>query len=330
MANLNDKVVVCGAGGFIGGHLVGDLISKGHKNIRAVDIKPFGEWYQRFPEAENLQLDLQLKDACYKSLEDAKVVYNLAADMGGMGFIENNRCLCMLSVLINTHLCMAAKDCGVDRYFYASSACVYNADKQRDPNVTALKEEDAYPGQPEDGYGWEKLFSERMCRHFREDFGLKTRVARYHNVYGPNGTYDGGREKAPAAISRKVIDAKLSGKHTIEIWGDGHQTRSFMYITDCLKGTQDLLWSDIIEPINLGSSELVSINQLVDIVEDIAGIKLKRSYNLKAPKGVNGRNSDNTLIKKLMGWEPNTKLRVGMEKTYRWIYDQMVSKRKSA
>jgi nucleoside-diphosphate-sugar epimerase len=330
MANLTDKIVVCGAGGFIGGHLVGDLLSKGHKNIRAVDIKPFGEWYQRFPEAENLQLDLQIKEACYKALNGAKVAYNLAADMGGMGFIENNRCLCMLSVLINTHLCMAAKDCGVDRYFYASSACVYNADKQRDPNVTALKEEDAYPGQPEDGYGWEKLFSERMCRHFREDFGLKTRVARYHNVYGPHGTYDGGREKAPAAISRKVIEAKLSGKHAIEIWGDGQQTRSFMYITDCLKGTQDLLFSDIIEPINLGSNELVSINQLVDIVEDIAGIKLKRSYNLSAPKGVNGRNSDNTLIKKLMGWEPNTKLRVGMEKTYRWIYDQMASKRKSA
>ncbi|MGD0462914.1 MAG: NAD-dependent epimerase/dehydratase family protein [Tepidisphaeraceae bacterium] len=330
MANLNDKVVVCGAGGFIGGHLVGDLLAKGHKNIRAVDIKPFDEWYQRFPQAENLQLDLQIKDACYKSLNGAKIVYDLAADMGGMGFIENNRCLCMLSVLINTHLCMAARDCGVDRYFYASSACVYNADKQRDVNVTALKEEDAYPGQPEDGYGWEKLFSERMCRHFREDFGLTTRVARFHNVYGPHGTYDGGREKAPAAISRKVIDAKLSGKHSIEIWGDGHQTRSFMYITDCLKGMQDLLWSDIIEPINIGSNELVSINQLVDIVEDIAGIKLQRNYNLTAPKGVNGRNSDNTLIKKLMGWEPNTKLRVGMEKTYRWIYDQMAGKRKSA
>src|SRR3984957_15785385 len=325
--NLKDKVVVCGAGGFIGGHLVGDLLAQGHTNIRAVDIKPFNEWYQRFPNVETLQLDLQEKDACYKALKDAKIVYNLAADMGGMGFIENNRALCMLSVLINTHLCMASKDQGVERYFYASSACVYNADKQRDENVTALKEEDAYPAHPEDGYGWEKLFSERMCRHFREDFKLITRVARYHNVYGPHGTYDGGREKAPAAISRKVIEAKLSGKHTIEIWGDGHQTRSFMYISDCLKGTQDLIWSDIIEPINIGSNELVSINQLVDIVEDIAGIKLKRSYNLKAPKGVNGRNSDNTLIKKLMHWEPNTKLRVGMEKTYRWIYDQMASKK---
>jgi GDP-D-mannose 3',5'-epimerase len=327
MRNPKDKVVVCGAGGFIGGHLVGDLLSQGHTDVRAVDIKPFDQWYQKYPNVENLQLDLQEKPACDKSLKGAKIVYNLAADMGGMGFIENNRCLCMLSVLINTHLCMAAKENGVQRYFYASSACVYNADKQRDENVTALKEEDAYPAQPEDGYGWEKLFSERMCRHFREDFGLITRVARYHNVYGPHGTYDGGREKAPAAISRKVIEAKLSGKHEIEIWGDGHQTRSFMYITDCLKGTQDLLWSEITEPINIGSNELVSINQLVDIVEDIAGIKLKRSYNLKAPKGVNGRNSDNTLIKKLMNWEPNTKLRIGMEKTYRWIYDQIASKR---
>jgi nucleoside-diphosphate-sugar epimerase len=246
--------------------------------------------------------------------------------MGGMGFIENNKALCMLSVLINTHLLQSAKEQGVERFFYSSSACVYNADKQRDPNVTALKEEDAYPGQPEDGYGWEKLFSERMCRHFREDFGVVTRMARYHNVYGPFGTWDGGREKAPAAVCRKVIEAKLSGKHTIEIWGDGHQTRSFMYITDCLKGTQAIMHSDITDAINLGSSELVSINQLVDIVEDIAKIKLKRTYNLKAPKGVNGRNSDNTLIQKLLGWEPNVRLRDGMEKTYRWIHDQITSK----
>jgi GDP-D-mannose 3', 5'-epimerase len=326
MADLKDKVVVCGGGGFIGGHLVGDLLRKGHTNIRSVDIKPFDEWYQRFPNVENLQLDLQLKDACHKALEGARVVYNLAADMGGMGFIENNKCLCMMSVLINTHLCQAAKDFHVERFFYASSACVYNADKQRDPNVTALKEEDAYPGQPEDGYGWEKLFSERMCRHYREDYGLQTRVARYHNVYGPHGTYDGGREKAPAAICRKVIEAKKSGRNSIEIWGDGHQTRSFMYISDCLKGTQDILWSEILEPLNLGSNELVSINRLVDLVEDIAGIKLKRTYNLKAPKGVNGRNSDNTLIKKLMAWEPSTKLRDGLEKTYRWIYDQMAGR----
>jgi GDP-D-mannose 3',5'-epimerase len=317
------KVVVCGGGGFIGGHLVADLQRQGYSDIRSVDIKPTSQWYQRHAGVENLQLDLMLKDACVKALDGAAEVYNLAADMGGMGFIENNKCLCMLSVLINTHLCQAAHDAGVQRFFYASSACVYNGDLQKDPNLTALKEADAYPALPEDGYGWEKLFSERMCRHFREDFGLQTRVARYHNVYGPHGTFEGGREKAPAAICRKVIEAKLTGNHKIEIWGDGHQTRSFMYISDCVKGTQDLLHSDILEPINIGSSEMVSINQLVDIVEEIAGIKLNRSYNLKAPKGVNGRNSDNTLIKKLMGWEPNTKLREGLEKTYRWIHDQM-------
>jgi nucleoside-diphosphate-sugar epimerase len=291
-----------------------------------VDVKPFDEWYQRFPEVENLQLDLGRLEDCKAALNGAAVVYNLAADMGGMGFIESNKALCMLSVLINTHLLMAAKEHGVQRFFYASSACVYNADKQRDPNVTALKESDAYPAMPEDGYGWEKLFSERMCRHFREDFGIATRVARYHNVYGPHGTWEGGREKAPAAICRKVIDAKRSGKHEIQIWGDGKQTRSFMYITDCLKGTQDLTWSGITEPLNIGSSELVSINQLVDIVERIAGVKLKRNYNLTAPKGVNGRNSDNTRILELMHWEPSTRLADGLEKTYRWIYDQMMSK----
>jgi GDP-D-mannose 3',5'-epimerase len=318
-----EKTVVCGGGGFIGGHLIADLRRKGVGEIRSVDIKPESEWYQVFPGVENLVLDLQGREACVQALKGAGTVYNLAADMGGMGFIENNRALCMLSVLINTHLLMAARPAGVERYFYASSACVYNADKQRDPNVTALKEADAYPAMPEDGYGWEKLFSERMCRHFREDFGIVTRVARFHNVYGPLGTWDGGREKAPAAVCRKVIQAKLSGKLEIEIWGDGHQTRSFMYIDDCLKGVEAILASDILEPINLGSSELVSINQLVDIVEEIAGVKLKRSYNLKAPKGVNGRNSDNTLIKKYLGWEPCIRLRDGMEKTYRWIHDQI-------
>lgn len=322
----NDIILVAGAGGFIGGHLVAELLRQGHR-VRAVDIKPFDEWYQHFPEAENLQLDLQLKDACERSTRGARWVYNLAADMGGMGFIEHNKGLCMLSVLINTHLVMAAKEFGVERFFYASSACVYAADKQVSPDVIALKEADAYPAMPEDGYGWEKLFSERMCRHFREDFRLETRVARYHNVYGPHGTWDGGREKAPAAICRKVIEAKLSGRHEIEIWGDGKQTRSFMYIDDCLQGTQAIMKSEILEPINLGSNELVTINGLVDIVEDIAGIKLRRSYNLKAPKGVNGRNSDNTLIKKYLGWEPNTRLRDGMEKTYHWIYDQMVASR---
>jgi len=303
---------------------VAELRRLGCCSICSVDVKPQGEWYQRFEDVDNLVLDLQDKSACDTALQGADLVYNLAADMGGMGFIESNRCLCMLSVLINTHLLMAARRIGVQRFFYASSACVYNADKQRDPNVTALKEEDAYPAMPEDGYGWEKLFSERMCRHFREDFGLQTRVARFHNVYGPFGTYDGGREKAPAAICRKVITAQFTGRHEIEIWGDGAQTRSFMYIEDCLKGIQLITQSDIVEPLNLGSDELVSINQLVDMVEDIAGIKLKRNYNLNAPKGVNGRNSDNTLIRKRLGWAPETKLRAGMEQTYRWIHDQMV------
>jgi len=306
------KIVVCGAGGFIGGHLVGDLLRQGRK-VRAVDVKSLDEWFQLFPESENLQLDLQERKNCERAVADVDLVYNLAADMGGMGFIESNKALCMLSVLINTHLVMAAKDAGVDRFFYASSACAYAADKQTDPNVTALKEEDAYPAMPEDGYGWEKLFSERMCRHFREDFGLRT----------PHGTYDGGREKAPAAICRKVIEAKLSGKHEIEIWGDGKQTRSFMWIDDCVKGTQMIMNGDYVDPLNLGSSELVTINHLVDIVEEIAGVKLKRRYNLAAPKGVNGRNSDNTLIRKLFGWEPSTRLRDGLDQTYRWIYDQM-------
>jgi GDP-D-mannose 3', 5'-epimerase len=323
-----DKVVVCGGGGFIGGHLVADLVRQGYTNIRSVDIKPLNEWYHRVPGVENLQLDLRLHDACDKALEGARDVYNLAADMGGMGFIETHKALCMLSVLINTHLLLSAKEQRVERFFFSSSACVYNADKQKDPKVTPLKEEDAYPAVPEDGYGWEKLFSERMCRHFQEDFGVTTRVARYHNVYGPLGTYEGGREKAPAAICRKVIAAKMSGKHEIEIWGDGHQTRSFMYIDDCLKGTQMIMDSDVTEPLNLGSSELVSINELVDIVEGIAGVKLKRRYDLNAPKGVNGRNSDNTKIRKLLGWEPSISLRDGMEKTYHWIYDQMAKKQR--
>jgi len=320
---MSNLTVVCGAGGFIGGHLVADLRARGHR-LRAVDIKPFNEWYQKFPQVENVQADLQLKDACDQAAKGIGEVYNLAADMGGMGFIELNKGLCMLSVLINTHLLMASKAAGVTLFFYASSACVYNGEKQTDPNVTGLREEDAYPAMPEDGYGWEKLFSERMCRHFSEDFKLTTRMARFHNVYGPHGTYDGGREKAPAAICRKVIQAKQSGKHEIEIWGDGHQTRSFMYIDDCLTGIDKIFHSDEVTfPINLGSAEKVSINQLLDIVEDIAGIKLKRRYKLDAPKGVNGRNSDNTLIKKMLGWEPNTPLRAGMERTYAWIHDEM-------
>jgi len=315
----NDLTLVTGAGGFIGGHLIAEWRRQGRRALRAVDIKPLDQWEQRFDDVENLVLDLRLRDSCEKAVAGASRVFNFAADMGGMGFIESNKALCMLSVLINTHMLQAALKAKVERYFYSSSACVYNADKQRSEAVIPLKEEDAYPAMPEDGYGWEKLFSERMCRHFREDFGLTTRVARFHNVYGPHGTWDGGREKAPAAICRKVIEAKITGKDEIEIWGDGHQTRSFMYIDDCLKGVQMIMASDILEPLNLGSNELVTINQLVDIVEGIAGIKLKRRYNLKAPKGVNGRNSDNTLIKKLLGWEPGILLRDGMAKTYAWI-----------
>jgi GDP-D-mannose 3',5'-epimerase len=321
----DDLVVVTGAGGFIGGHLVSELQKRGHTKIRAVDVKPFAEWYQKIPGVENQVGDLSLLEACRAAAKGARTIYNLAADMGGMGFIETHKAECMLSVLINTHMLMAAKEAGTQRFFFSSSACVYNGDKQTDPNVTALKEEDAYPALPEDGYGWEKLFSERMARHFREDYGIATRVARYHNVYGPHGTYDGGREKAPAAMCRKVIEAKLSGKHEIEIWGDGQQTRSFMFIDDCTEGTIGLLNSDIVEPLNIGSDELVSINRLVDIVEKIAGVKLKRRYNLDAPKGVRGRNSDNTLIKKLMNWAPSIRLEDGMEKTYKWIYDEMTS-----
>ena len=253
-----NKILVCGAGGFIGGHLIADLRRQGHTNLRAVDRKPLAEWYQRFDDVENFHLNMERLEDCEKVVEGADVVYNLAADMGGMGFIELNKALCMITVLINTHMLLAAKKFGVKRFFYASSACVYNGDKQKDPNVTALKEEDAYPALPEDGYGWEKLFSERMCRHFREDFGVATRVARYHNVYGPNGTYDGGREKAPAAVCRKVIAAKLSGKHEIEIWGSGDQTRSFMYIDDCLHGTQMLTNSDYVERSEEHTSELQS------------------------------------------------------------------------
>lgn len=324
--DANEKIVICGAGGFIGGHLIAEFRRKGYTNLRAVDIKPQSEWYQRFPDVENLVMDLQDKENCYRAVQGAAYVYNFAADMGGMGFIENNRALCMLSVLINTQLLMAAREIGVERFFFSSSACVYNADKQKSTAVIPLREEDAYPAMPEDGYGWEKLFSERMCRHFREDFGLQTRVARFHNVYGPHGTYDGGREKAPAAICRKIIQAKLSGRHEIEIWGDGSRTRSFMYIDDCLKGVQAIMESDILEPINLGSSELVTINQLVDIIEGIAGIKVKRNYDLTAPQGVNGRNSDNTKIKQYLGWEPSIPLRVGLEKTYAWIHDQMTQR----
>jgi nucleoside-diphosphate-sugar epimerase len=322
--------VVCGGGGFIGGHLVAHLRARGQYRVRSVDIKAPREWYQRFDDVDNRVLDLRLHDAAVAAVEGASIVYNLAADMGGMGFIENNRALCMLSVLINTHLLMAAKDAKVAKYFYASSACVYAADKQVVTENPGLKESDAYPAMPEDGYGWEKLFSERMCRHFHEDFGLEVRVARFHNIYGPHGTYAGGREKAPAAVCRKVIEAVRSKKHQIEIWGDGEQTRSFTYIDDCIEGIDRLMASDVREPINLGSSEMVSINQLVSIAEGIGGLKLDRKYDLSAPKGVRGRNSDNALIKQLLGWEPSTSLTNGLTETYRWIGKAMDHERKPA
>jgi GDP-D-mannose 3',5'-epimerase len=320
--------VVCGAGGFIGGHLVKGLLANGVKVVRAVDVKPLEDWYQETESVENLSLDLKDKDNCLAATEGVSLVYQLAADMGGMGFIENNKALCMLSVLTNTHMLMAARETGVKRFFYSSSACVYNGEKQTNPDVVALKESDAYPALPEDGYGWEKLFSERMCRHFEEDYGLLCRVARYHNVYGPEGTWNGGREKAPAAICRKVIEAKNSGNYEINIWGDGKQTRSFMYIDDCVKGTQMIAESEIDEPINLGSSELVTIDQLVDLAEDIAGIELKRTYDLSAPKGVNGRNSDNTMILEKLAWEPSIRLRDGLEKTYLWIEQEIAKSAK--
>jgi len=330
MSEKNEVVLVAGADGFIGGNMVADLRRQGYTRIRAVGKKPFEEWYQRFPDVENLRLDLRDLENCQTACRGAYQVFMFAADMGGLGFIQSHRAQCMLSVLVSTHMLVAAKDQNVQKYFFSSSACVYNASKQTDPNNPGLKEEDAYPAEAEDGYGWEKLFTERMCRHFREDYGLRTRVARYHNVYGPNGVWIGGREKAPAAICRKVIEATRKGHTEIPVWGAGNQTRSFTFIDDCLKGTQLVMNSDILVPINVGSSEMVTINQLIDIAEEIAGKKFKRVYDLTAPHGVNGRNSDNTLIKKMLNWEPSTPLRVGVEKTYRWIYDQYVAREKGA
>jgi len=325
-----DPILVAGAGGFIGGSLVRHLRENGFTTIRAIDVKPLSEWYQVFPDVDNRVADLRSAETCKDVVDGIAHVYNLACDMGGMGFIEANRAACMISVLINTHLLLAGKDAGVKRHFFSSSACIYNVNLQQEADVTALREEDAYPAMPEDGYGWEKLFSERMCRNFRDDFGIETRVARYHNVYGPHGTYDGGREKAPAAICRKVAAAKLAGEHEIEIWGDGEQTRSFMYIDDCLIGTTKIMASDILDPINLGSAELVTINQLVEIVEDIAGVRLTRRYNLDAPKGVRGRNSDNTRILERLNWEPSTPLADGMAKTYAWIYHELAASSRSS
>ena len=319
---MSKKILVAGGGGFIGGHLAKSLLSRGH-DVRVVDVKPLDQWYQRNEGAENIVANLEEKDACFSASEGCDEVYNLACNMGGMGFIENNKALCMLSILINTHLLMAAKEFQIKKYLYSSSACVYAADKQTDTTVTALKESDAYPAMPEDGYGWEKLFSERMCKHFEEDFGMQVRVVRFHNVYGPDGTWRGGREKAPAALSRKIIEAKKSGNLKIEVWGDGEQTRTFMYIDDCITGLDKLMESDFSDPINLGRSELVSINQLIDIISEIAGVEVEREHNLDAPQGVRGRNSDNSLIMDKLKWEPEVDLKTGLAKTYAWIKEQI-------
>lgn len=323
-------MVVAGAGGFIGGHLVKYFHDKGYKHIRAVDKKPFDQWYQVHPFAENLCLDCSTEESCRRACEGATEVCNLAADMGGMGFIERFRVECLRSILINTHMIEAAYEAGVQRYFYSSSACVYNTQLQQDPNVLALKESDAYPAMAERGYGWEKLISEMFCQEYHVERGMKTFIARFHNVYGPNGTWDGGREKAPAAVCRKIVEAVDSNSGKIEIWGDGHQSRSFMYIDDCVKGIDMIMHCDqlVATPLNLGSSELVTINELVDKVERIAGVKLQRSYKLDAPRGVAGRNSDNTFIQQVLHWEPKTSLDTGLRETYLWIQEQHQKRKK--
>ena len=320
----DDLIVIAGAGGFIAGALVRHFRERGFKRIRAVDKKPLSDWYQRVPGVECLCLDLSQEDNCRRACEGAFEVYNLAADMGGMGFIERFRVQCLRSILINTHMLESAYRAGVERYFFSSSACAYNTDLQKDPRVRALKESDAYPAMAERGYGWEKLMSEMFCQEYWAERGLKTFTARFHNVYGPNGTWDGGREKAPAAICRKVIEAKDKKLDCLDIWGDGTQTRSFMYIDDCTKGIDMIMHCEqlIATPINLGSSELVSINQLADLVEGVAGVKLKRKYQLDAPRGVAGRNSDNTMIQRILRWQPSTPLREGIAKTYAWIEQQ--------
>jgi GDP-D-mannose 3',5'-epimerase len=326
----DDLIVITGAGGFIAGNLALYFKKKGFKRIRAVDKKPLHDWYLRVPGVENLCLDVSNEINCRRVCEGAVEVYNLAADMGGMGFIEKFRVECLRSILINTHMIEAAYNAGARRYFYSSSACAYNTLLQKDPNVRALKESDAYPAMAERGYGWEKLVSEMFCEEYWHERGMKTFIARFHNVYGPHGTWDGGREKAPAALCRKIIEAIDDGSRTLEIWGNGEQTRSFCYIDDCVKGIDMIMHCDelIATPINLGSSELVSINTLADKVEKIAGVKLKRNYKLDAPLGVAGRNSDNTFIKKVLKWEPNTTLDKGLAATYKWIKVQHENRKK--
>ena len=318
------KYLVAGAGGFIGGHLVKNLITEGH-TVVCVDKKPKHLWFQIFDNSENYTLDLKEYDNCLKVTRNIDYIYNMACNMGGMGFIENNKAECMLSVLINTNLLRSCVVNKVDKYFFSSSACVYNASKQANTFIEGLKESDAYPADPEDGYGWEKLFSERMCRHFSEDFGLETRVARYHNVYGPLGTFDGGREKAPAALCRKIIQAKLKKEKFINVWGDGEQTRSFMYIDDCIEGTKKLFHSKEKEVFNIGSEEQVSINQMIDLIQDIAEYKVEKNFQLDMPKGVRGRSSNNDLIKSKIGWDTTVSLKKGLETTYKWIYSEIKS-----
>ena len=320
------KILICGAGGFIGGHLAKHFFDQKKFKLVCVDIKPIESWFQIFDENENYSFDLKDYNSCLKVTKGVDYIFNMACNMGGMGFIENNKAECMLSVLINTNLLRASVENKVSKYLFSSSACVYNAEKQKKTFVQGLRESDAYPAEPEDGYGWEKLFSERMCRHFTEDFGLETRVIRYHNVYGPIGTYDGGREKAPAALCRKIINAKLDGSKSIEIWGDGEQTRSFMYIDDCIEGTLKVFNSDYSDVFNIGSEEQVSINQLADYIENIADTKVERKYLLNKPKGVRGRSSDNSFVKEKINWDTKTTLRDGLKKTYSWIYNEITSK----
>ena len=316
------KYLICGAGGFIGGHLVKDLMNDGHEVVCA-DIKPQEFWFQLFEKNKNYSLDLKEYENCLKVTEGVDLIYNMACNMGGMGFIENNKADCMLSVLINTNLLRASLVHKIKKYFFSSSACVYNGSKQNNTFIDGLKESDAYPADPEDGYGWEKLFSERMCRHFTEDFGLETRVVRFHNIYGPVGTFDGGREKAPAALCRKIINAKNENLKKIDVWGDGKQTRSFLYIDDCIDGMLEVFNSNSSEVFNIGSEEQVSINQMIDLIEGIAQHKVDKNYQLDKPLGVRGRSSDNSYVTKKIGWKPKSSLKEGLTKTHQWISEQI-------